>query len=182
MTYYGQATIIMEYIFKYLAEWGLLLFFAVMGTSGQVNVPSTQGEMIQGTSTAVVVNVIDGDTIEVIIEGSSKSIPVRYIGIDTPEPYAGKVPECGSAEATLRNRELVGDKTITIVPGTDPFDQYDRMLAYVYAGEVFVNETLVAEGYASVLMIKPNTEYQTRFQERYWAAKEQQRGIFAMCE
>jgi micrococcal nuclease len=171
----------MEYIFKYLAEWGLLLLMAIMGTSNGTNVSGARGEIMQGTSTALVMKVIDGDTIEVMIEGSSKSVPVRYIGIDTPEPYAKKVPECGSAEASIRNQELVSGKTITLVPGIDQTDQYDRLLAYVYVDGAFVNETLVAEGYANVLMLEPNTEYQTSFQKLQRVAKEQKLGIWKVC-
>ncbi len=50
---------------------------------------------------ALVVRVIDGDTIE--LEGGER---VRYIGIDTPESTTQH--ECFGEEASQRNRELVG--------------------------------------------------------------------------
>lgn len=37
---------------------------------------------------AAVSKVIDGDTIEMIMTGSSESVPVRYIGIDSPEKHS----------------------------------------------------------------------------------------------
>jgi micrococcal nuclease len=133
------------------------------------------------TTTATVVSVIDGDTIDVIVEGSTEQQRVRYIGIDTPEPYAEAVPECGSAAASTRNEELVSGQSITLVPGALPYDTYGRLLAYVYANNVFVNETLVTEGYATVMMIQPNTQYQTHFNNLYKTARTEKRGIWAAC-
>ena len=55
---------------------------------------------------ADVVRVIDGDTIEVRVDG--QLLKVRYIGIDTPElnhPQRGEEPHAG--EATEANRVLV---------------------------------------------------------------------------
>jgi micrococcal nuclease len=128
-----------------------------------------------------VVTVIDGDTIDVTLEGSRDVVRVRYIGIDTPEPYATKIPECGSSEATERNKELVKNKTVTIIPGTDPTDDYGRLLAYVYVDDMFVNETLVREGYAQVMMIKPNVQFRNHFTTLYNQARESKLGIWSVC-
>jgi endonuclease YncB( thermonuclease family) len=54
-------------------------------------------------SVAQVVAIIDGDTIEVIQNG--EKIKVRYIGIDTPEPYRDGKPACYSHEATVANKK-----------------------------------------------------------------------------
>ncbi len=59
---------------------------------------------------AVVVRVIDGDTIE--LEDGRR---VRYIGIDTPETvHPEKDVECYGPEATARNRELVEGKNVEL--------------------------------------------------------------------
>lgn len=137
---------------------------------------------VVGTTTAQVTNVIDGDTIDVIFAGLPDTVRVRYIGIDTPEPYANESPECGSTAATTRNKELVKGKIVTIVPGVDSYDNYGRLLAYVYAGDTFVNQALVAEGFASVLMIKPNTYYNDNFTEGYKNARAKKKGMWAVCE
>lgn len=138
-------------------------------------------QFITGTTTAVVVQVIDGDTIDVIAEGRTNTQRVRYIGIDTPEPYAEAEPECGSAAASLRNQELVSGQNVVLVPGADPYDKYDRLLAYVYVGDTFVNETLIREGYATVMMIQPNTQYQNDFNNLYKNARKEKTGIWATC-
>ncbi|NCO61827.1 hypothetical protein GW879_00015, partial [Candidatus Kaiserbacteria bacterium] len=61
------------------------------------------------TTTAVVTRVVDGDTIDVIFGDDSRPTRIRYIGIDTPE--SSPVSECGSTEATTRNRELVENRS-----------------------------------------------------------------------
>ena len=107
---------------------------------------------------------------------------MRYIGIDTPEPYAHKTPDCGSHEATVRNTELVAGKLVTLVPGVDPYDKYHRLLAYVYVDDSFVNETLIREGYARVMMIPPNTQYKKSFTALYATAYTKQLGVWATCK
>lgn len=181
MTYYGQSTSVMEYIFSQISWITLTLFLSLATFFGAPTESSIQKNLMTGTTTATVTNVIDGDTIDVRVEGQSDSIRVRYIGIDTPEPYAHEIPECGSFEATQRNKELVAGKNITLVSGVKQYDAYGRLLAYIYVGNTFVNESLVADGYATVLMIRPNTLYQKEFLDLYQTAKEQKRGIWSIC-
>lgn len=101
---------------------------------------------------AQVVDVIDGDTIEV--KSKSGITDVRYIGIDTPETH-GEVERYGK-EATNYNRSLVGNKTVWLEIGEEARDKYGRLLAYVYldpAKKSMVNAILVAQGYAEVMII-----------------------------
>jgi micrococcal nuclease len=182
MTYYFKASLSMEYIFTQIS----LGFSAILLSLGVLfGVPIDaliQTDGLTSTTTALVTKVIDGDTIDVVIDGATKTTRVRYIGVDTPEPYANEIPECGSLEATTRNTELVNGQTVIIAPGADPYDKYDRLLAYVYVGDIFVNEVLLGEGYATVLMIEPNTYYQNKFNELYKRARLEKRGIWALCE
>jgi micrococcal nuclease len=182
MTYYYKPHISMEYIFTQISllfSALVLSFGALVGVATEMPTPTNYSV---GTTTAQVIKVIDGDTIDVVVEGVTESIRVRYIGIDTPEPYANEIPECGSADATTRNQELVAGQMITLVPGVEPYDRYNRLLAYVYVGDIFVNEKLVAEGYANVLMLEPNTRYKKQFIALYERAQLDQKGIWAVCE
>jgi endonuclease YncB( thermonuclease family) len=52
----------------------------------------------------------------------------------------------------------------------------------VYVDDIFVNEQLIAEGYATVLMLPPNTEYETKFMSLYHIAKATKLGNWAICE
>jgi micrococcal nuclease len=96
--------------------------------------------------------------------------------MNTPEIYPSV--ECGGTEAADRNRTLVAGKDVTIIPGPGLYDKYGRRLAYVYVGGVFVNETLVQEGMAELMMIPPNTAYQHQFEILQTAARSKRVGIW----
>ena len=113
-----------------------------------------------GGSTFLVTRVVDGDTIEVspLIDGNSY---VRLIGLDTPETYSGEEP-CGPEASEFTASRLEG-KQVQLELDEDKFDQYDRLLAYIWLDGKMFNETLVREGYASVATYPPNDKYESRF-------------------
>jgi micrococcal nuclease len=94
---------------------------------------------------ATLLRVIDGDTIDVEINGERQR--VRYIGMNTPE----RDEPCYD-EATDANIDLIAGKTVLLVKDTSETDRYGRLLRYVYAGDVFFNQALVAEGYAVAVL------------------------------
>jgi endonuclease YncB( thermonuclease family) len=107
------------------------------------------GESLGTGETARVVNVVDGDTIDVLLNGAR--VPVRYIGINTPERG-----ETCYTEAREANQALVGGQTVTLVADAEDTDQYGRLLRYIYVGDVFVNAELVEAGFAEVVRYRPN--------------------------
>jgi len=125
----------------------------------------------------VVTRVVDGDTIEVDIDGTSYK--VRYIGIDTPE-LDDKRPEfCALAqEATRYNRELVEGKTVRLEKDISETDQYGRLLRYVYVGDTFVNAELVRQGLAWAKVYQPDTKYQNILEKAEAEAKQNKIGIW----
>jgi micrococcal nuclease len=170
-------TRLIEYI-----EQILLLIVAIFSLI--FDVPKTEPVRYEGDGTVMtarVIEVIDGDTIDVVIGTSTKTTRVRYIGIDTPEPYAETEPACGSYDASERNKELVDKQIITLVPGTQAYDTYGRLLAYVYVGGTFVNESLVSEGFAKVMMIPPNIIHTKTFMNHYKIARKNKLGIWSTC-
>jgi micrococcal nuclease len=90
---------------------------------------------------ARVVDVIDGDTIDVAVDGVEER--VRYYGVDTPE----RGDSC-FREATERNEELVGSAVLLLEDVRDR-DGNGRLLRYVFDSEGnSVDATLIAEGLA----------------------------------
>ena len=117
---------------------------------------------------ALVVNVIDGDTIE--LEDGRR---VRYLGIDTPE--LGKYY---SVEAATRNTELVENKIVELQSGKRDQDEYGRYLRYVYVDGVFVNAELVAQGYAKAYIFDPEGRYSQVLVQLEQYAKMRERGLW----
>lgn len=128
-----------------------------------------------------VVDVIDGDSIRVRFVSGAVG-PVRYIGIDTPEtqPRNGR-PTCFSKEATRENARLVGGREVRLTFDRERKDRYDRLLAYVYAGETLVNEALITGGFARPLRVEPNTRFAERFSSLAKAAEQANRGLWKAC-
>ncbi|MGB7339144.1 MAG: thermonuclease family protein [Phototrophicaceae bacterium] len=104
----------------------------------------------------LVVNVVDGDTIDVLIDGIQYR--VRYVGINTPER-----DEVCYTDATAANALLVSGQTVRLEVDTSETDRYGRLLRYIYVGNTFVNEILVADGYAEAVLYNPDDEYYDDF-------------------
>lgn len=155
----------------------VLTFFASVGIAILNDVPPSFPASEVNVS---VVAVIDGDTIEVVIDGKVEK--VRYIGIDTPEPYRDGEPACFSAQATTENKRLVEGKEVTLVADVENRDKYKRLLRYVYVGDRFVNAKLIEEGFAKTLLIKPNLLHADEFAELQKEAKEIGKGLWGACE
>jgi micrococcal nuclease len=123
--------------------------------------------------TATVVAVIDGDTIQI-----DTGQRVRYIGIDTPEL---RQQECFAQEAMERNKELVMGQTVRLVKDVSETDRYGRLLRYVFVNERFINQLLVAEGFANASSYPPDIAYQQVFRSAEDLAREQGAGLWTQC-
>ena len=125
---------------------------------------------------ALVVDVIDGDTIDVVING--EEYRVRYVGVDTPERE-----EPFYKEAATANRDLVGGKEVVLVKDISDTDQYGRLLRYIYLPDsTFVNAELIANGFARTITFPPNVANADYFAELQSEAREAQRGFWALNE
>jgi micrococcal nuclease len=98
------------------------------------------GTTLEGLEKARVIEVIDGDTIDVSLAG--RQWRVRYFGVDTPE----RGDRC-YREATDRNESLLG-KEVLLLQDQRKEDRYERLLRYVFLPDgTSVDATLVAEGF-----------------------------------
>ncbi len=126
--------------------------------------------------------IVDGDTIE-LTDGRL----VRYIGIDAPElrrkDAAGRWvmdPAPFAQAATEENRRLVEGRELRLEYDVQTHDRYGRLLAYVYVGEVMVNEALIKAGFAHPLTIPPNVKYAERFRALAEDARRAHRGLWGI--
>jgi micrococcal nuclease len=127
---------------------------------------------------AVVVRVVDGDTIRVKL-GDDRVERVRYIGVNAPElhhPRKGEEP--GGRQAAAVNRQLVDGRRVRLELDVRLRDRYGRLLAYVWVDDVMVNAELVSLGYAQVMTVPPNVRYQSLFVKLQRDARESGRGLW----
>ncbi|WP_437584232.1 thermonuclease family protein [Paramicrobacterium sp. CJ85] len=137
----------------------------------------------EGAEAMTVVHVHDGDTLFLQPEGTSgrdEQIKVRLLGIDTPELDP---EECFGPEARDELRGILPDgSTVWTLPDEEPLDQYGRSLLYLWTDDgEFVNESLVADGYATVLVYEPNTRYEPQLREAEADAEAATRGLWQSC-
>src|SRR3989339_1183298 len=127
-----------------------------------------------------VVRVVDGDTINVEING--KVEPVRYIGIDTPETVDPRKPvQCFGVEASKKNKELVEGKLVRLEKDITDLDKYKRLLRYVWLDDILINLELVKQGFAYSYSYPPDIKYQEQFVKAQQEAREAKRGLWNAC-
>ena len=131
-----------------------------------------------GTTPARVVRVVDGDTIEVEIEG--ETFKVRYIGIDTPETVDPRRPVgCFGEEASAANKALVEGLVVGLESDVSDTDRFGRLLRYVWLNSRgMVNAMLVSAGYAHASAYPPDVRHQQLFDDLEADARTAERGLW----
>jgi micrococcal nuclease len=114
------------------------------------------GELPLTGTLATVTRIIDGDTIDVMIDG--EIYRVRYIGMNTPE----RGEPCFT-ESTEANRQLVEGRQVRLERDVSETDRFDRLLRYVYVDNVLVNAALVEQGWAEAVRYPPDVREFERF-------------------
>jgi micrococcal nuclease len=132
---------------------------------------------------AHVERVIDGDTLEVVLDG--RAVRLRLIGVDAPETNGP--PTCFGPEATSKAEELVGRAggRVLLEKDISETDRYGRLLRYVWLerpdGRLMLNEEIVKEGFAQVSTYPPDVRYQQQFLAAEREAREGKRGLWGAC-
>ena len=111
------------------------------------------------TQAGTVTRVIDGDTIEVSINGIV--FDIRYIGMDTPEIHSGV--EWLGPEANNANAAMVAGKQVVLEKDVSETDQYGRCCD-TYGSRtamrwLLVNLELLRRGLATVTTYPPDVKY-----------------------
>jgi micrococcal nuclease len=143
-------------------------------------------EIPAGAEPATLVDVSDGDTIRVSLNGQTS--PVRLILIDTPETHdPDDPPECYGQEATAYLSWLLslGGQLYLETDVTDR-DRYDRLLRYAWLdfgdGHAYlVNEVMVRSGYAALYTYPPDVKYVEQIREAQTFARGHGYGLWSGC-
>lgn len=150
--------------------------------------PALWTDRVPGSAEPVTLEgVIDGDTIEVTIDGQREL--VRLVGIDTREaggPYQDV--ECFGLEASafLKRLLAIGGQ-ISLEQDQEDRDRFGRMLRWVWAdfgtGEVYLlNEALIRAGFAERFRDTPNRRYVDELIDAEAFARRHDLGLWGACE
>ena len=178
----------------YLPVLSVVLLSGCLGSAPPSTNPPLPAQQIQypldlfpapvESAEATIKRVVDGDT--VVVEFSNgREENVRLIGIDTPEVPGGYRPaECyGTESSSFMTEALPVGSRVLLTAGEEPYDLYERLLAYVYRQDgVFVNMLMAREGYADDLPIPPNNEYAQYFAEAVRLARKEKLGMWGACD
>lgn len=171
-----------------MKEIATLLILLLITTGCTVQTEESRKTVTESTVTEVV----DGDTVEIQMGGSTET--VRLLGIDTPEVHVENNPseyekmedtektrKClktyGEKASDLAKEKLSGKKiNFTTDPQSDIRGSYGRLLGYIEVNGTDFNLHLIEKGYARVY----HTEF-TRKEEYLQAeetAQEQLKGLW----
>lgn len=133
---------------------------------------------------AAVDRVVDGDTVVLRIGGHVER--VRLIGVNSPESVSPSVPkQCFGTEASHALAALLpADTVVRIERDVEPRDRFGRLLLYLYKTDdgLFVNQWLVASGYATTLAIEPNTAQRALLEATRDQAEAAHTGLWGSCD
>lgn len=124
--------------------------------------------IFQNRQNSIPAKILDGDTFQ-MPDGDR----VRLLGVNAPED-----DRCGASEAKAELTELVAGKPVRL--SEEKRDTYGRRMALVYVGETFVNEKLLADGWARPDYTK-NSQSE-KLKSAYNGAVENRRGIHSLCK
>jgi endonuclease YncB( thermonuclease family) len=116
---------------------------------------------ISSYEVGTLIDVIDGDSIRVAIQGSI--FEVRYIGIDTPEFDSDQ--RQAAEEAAEINKKVLSTSPIYLFKDQSETDKYGRLLRYVVSNDKFVNLELVRSGHARAKKYFPDISCQSTFNQ-----------------
>lgn len=137
------------------------------GTSGaavhpaaEVSPSTAPSDAVEGDA-AVVVRVVDGDTVDVRKDGEAAVTRVRLLNIDTPETkHPSKAVQCRGPEAAALLESLLeeGDH-VTLQYDEERYDRFHRTLAGVFEGATLVNAEIARAGLGVPVVFEPNRRF-----------------------
>ena len=124
---------------------------------------------------------VDGDTIDVSIDGKTERI--RLIGINTPEIVDPRKPvECFGKEASDEAKSVLNGKKVALEADASQGerDKYDRFLRYVFLEDgTNFNLQMIKDGFAYEYTYELPYKYQTEFKSAQKEAENNKVGLWA---
>ena len=147
---------------------------------GSVGAGTSASPSEDGRVAASVERVVDGDTIVVVLDGTSQR--VRLLNIDTPESVdPDREVEClGPEAADYLEGLLPAGSEVTLAFDVERRDRYDRLLAAVFTPDgTLVNAQVAAAGFADVVVFGANDRFEPDIRAAVERAQDAGLGIWA---
>ncbi|MBR3204430.1 thermonuclease family protein [Candidatus Saccharibacteria bacterium] len=147
----------------------------VLVGESKIEKPELSGEYL-------VSEVIDGDTVDILINGVETRI--RLIGVDTPETkHPDKAAECFGEEATEYLRKMLTNKTVKIEAdeSQDDKDTYGRLLRYIWVDGENLNYLIIRNGFGFEYTFEEAYKYQEKFKQAEFEARTAKMGLWKKC-
>jgi micrococcal nuclease len=153
----------------------LLGVVSMLMTPNSVSAAERRPSDVPNGEKATVTKVIDGDTIEVNLNG--QTVTVNYIGVGAPEAGA-----CYGTQATAANSSLVNGKRVVLEKDEVDADVNGALWRYVYLLDGrMANEEMMRSGSARTAIERPNIKHLpvlAAFEADAFANK---RGLWGKC-
>ena len=128
-----------------------------------------------------VVKVVDGDTLDLSINGKTERI--RLIGINTPETVDPRKPvECFGIEASNKAKATLSGKYVSLEKDASQGDRdkYGRLLGYIFLDDgTNFNKMMIQQGYAYEYTHGTPYRYQVEFKKAQQEAQVAKAGLWA---
>lgn len=142
---------------------------------------------LDGLLPVSVVQVTDGDSVRVRLEGQKHNRKVRFIGVNAPEMGRDNKPAEPWAKAAKRTvqERLNGAERIFLQLGEDTQDRYGRYLAHVYWLDESqhlhsLEYSLLRAGLAYALAVPPNIDWAQCLFNAEREAKRKHEGVWSL--
>lgn len=122
-----------------------------------------------------VLRIVDGDTIVVTFGNSDNTEKIRLLNINTPEKG-----EPGHDEASNKLSSLLENSSVQLEfvnSGSPTRDPYDRILAFVFVNDIFVNYEMVKSGWSEFFTKYGRGRYARPFEYAEENAHSSRRGL-----
>lgn len=141
-----------------------------------------QTPRVLSPGTYEVVNIEDGDTLTVNMNGNHER--VRFIGVDTPEVRDPRKPvQCFGRAASNFTKQLIGEKDVRLEadPESSNRDRYNRLLRYIYLPDgTLVNAEIIKQGYGFAYTSFPFAKKE-EFKAYEDNARQNNLGLWSQC-
>jgi micrococcal nuclease len=141
--------------------------------------PSEPKEPKNNHISASVTRVVDGDTIEISMNGKTED--VRLLLVDTPETVHPSEPvQPFGPEASQFVKDTLEGREVGIKVGIEERDKYNRLLAYVFIDGETIQEKLLRRGLARTAYLYNDLTMLDQFHEVQKVAVNQGIGVWSI--